>query len=401
MGGLHTKADIETLTDKFNIDLKLVSAANGDSLAMHCLRHGKNFTLAKYFMDKLGQGPRDKNQRGDTLLSLLLEQIGDQLLKRDTKSNDYREEYLNQLMKQFDAWLENDPSLAQEHFADGNTTLMKAILAGSPTLVKALIKKEANINEPNSMNGQSALHCAAQRSNREILSLLLGELPDLTTQDNRGNTPMHLLIAQRPTFTELMAIKGPVQKLDTLDDNGNSVLHLAVKGGDKNRDLIEALLEAGLDPFQANKQSQSALDIALERGNIAALVLISERLTPNDMLNHEDLYKHFEPHRAKMVAHFKRELGILSNPIEDPEGLIKIKRIDAVCHKENGFGLLCARWIMQDTHKEGSRVSSANKGNELFTELKRFKEGFLGQSQKSTETARVEPADREIFRRNL
>lgn len=195
----------------------------------------------------------------------------------------------------------NEPDL------DGNTPLMQIATLqtpGSAQKIDYLIKKKAKINLRNTW-GSTALHYALAHSSQnlmyfEILSSLNGAGADFTLRTGTGNSSLHQavysnyfpvitsyspaviskiltpeLINSRNFFGEtplhIAAKNSTARTINILLENGADIsllnknletaLHAAVKCWTKCNDgVIEALLNAGIDPFVKNTDGLTAYE---------------------------------------------------------------------------------------------------------------------------------------------
>jgi ankyrin repeat protein len=110
--------------------------------------------------------------------------------------------------------------------AQGNTTVMAALLAGWPRLADRLIPAVRYPGQANA-SGNLPLQLASSRGYKDIVNALLDSKVDIDQRDTRGNTALMLAIKNR------------------------------------HRDVAELLLERGAIPGLTNNKKQSAIDIAI------------------------------------------------------------------------------------------------------------------------------------------
>lgn len=137
----------------------------------------------------------------------------------------------------------------------------------------------------------SLLHIAVLAGKDDILKLLLDNVHDLfiATQDNWGNTPLHLATKAKAIGVIDMLIRR-AKDLPNVEDklllrmknnHGNTALHEAVLTRDV--DLVSHLLGEDLEPvYWENVDQKSPLYLALDTGNSKILeVLLSKSLDPS------------------------------------------------------------------------------------------------------------------------
>ena len=162
-----------------------------------------------------------------------------------------------------------------EHGADvnikgygGSTLLHMAARGGSKELARMLIDKGININETD-RSGNTALHNVFEtnslsRERIELVKMMIGKGADINAKNREGGTP--LIIALQKRFSE--AAEYMIENNNTFAalPDGKSVLHWAASAG-KN-DIIEKLLENGVDVNEKTPDGNTALYYARKYGNI-------------------------------------------------------------------------------------------------------------------------------------
>ncbi|MDD5456111.1 MAG: ankyrin repeat domain-containing protein [Candidatus Margulisbacteria bacterium] len=201
----------------------------------------------------------------------------------------------------FKALVKNYPGNFDSNTKGAMTPLMQFIAHGyhngDKDMTKLFIDKTININTRESNKGQTVLYMAVNKSDKELLTMLLArEDLDPNIRNNDGCTPLYeavsqkdegmvdLLIADRRCdlnisnnsgVTPLMLAagtldgKGILLKLiiagadpDAKDNKGETALMYAVRHGDD--DMRQILIIAGADAQLKNKKGQTARDVAKE-----------------------------------------------------------------------------------------------------------------------------------------
>ncbi|HEV3156327.1 MAG TPA: ankyrin repeat domain-containing protein [Candidatus Baltobacteraceae bacterium] len=128
--------------------------------------------------------------------------------------------------------------------ATGHTRLMRAAQAGETLPITSLLDEGSNVNAVDS-HGRTALDYAVLAKSQPTVRIILAAKPFLLTQDDRGNT----------------------------------ALHLAAERGDAS--IVRDLLNAGADPSVVNAHSQTPLALAQaskEPGSRESALLIAHAL---------------------------------------------------------------------------------------------------------------------------
>jgi uncharacterized protein len=156
------------------------------------------------------------------------------------------------------------------------------VLTSRPAIVKALLNAKARV-DIQYKDGQSALHAAAMRGNREIVAGLIGAGAAVDAVDNNGNTPLDeaALHGQRDAVMVLVAHGADAGRVHPAD--GRGPLHEAsIKGFGA---LAQPLVDAGASLTQRDRSGQTPLDLALAYKNgpmVAVLLRLDSRLAGSD-----------------------------------------------------------------------------------------------------------------------
>ena len=169
-----------------------------------------------------------------------------------------------------------------------HSALMVAALNGHEKTVDILLKAGANTLLKDT-SGRSALLLAASNQHLSVLTKLLdsGEQPDQI--DFNGNNIWHLIAmsdfandnskknfeSEQKKDPELIITKNLIPRgiiLDSLNKDGESALMIAVKKG--NLAIIKKLLELGASSKILSPDGESALTLAETSGNVEVLNLL-------------------------------------------------------------------------------------------------------------------------------
>ena len=143
------------------------------------------------------------------------------------------------------------------------TPLHLACQYGREVCADELLKKGSNILARDSI-GRTCLHYAACSDSTNLVSLILGNDPDLiTARDTYGRTPLHYSVwngtsEQVNIVKKLLDCKAEV---DALDEEGMTSLHFAAEAG-KGK-IIPILLKYGANPFiRDGRTGRTAIELA-------------------------------------------------------------------------------------------------------------------------------------------
>ncbi|MBM3862784.1 MAG: hypothetical protein FJ385_02360 [Verrucomicrobia bacterium] len=150
--------------------------------------------------------------------------------------------------------------------------LEQAILRNRTRIAHVLIDAGAN---PNAASGatRTPLHLAVERNNPEIAAALLKAGARPNERDNGGWTPLHHTGAKNLPAMAGVILKGGADPM-TLSALGGTPLHEAAASG--GAEIIRLFLDHRVDPKVKSKDGKTALDIAREFNNRAAMEILEK-----------------------------------------------------------------------------------------------------------------------------
>ena len=150
--------------------------------------------------------------------------------------------------------------------------LHEAILRKKTEAAQLLIEKGADVNLPD-RSDNPPLHIAINRKLPEIAHALIASNANLTAKDKNGWTALHLAAAKDAVDIAKLIIDAGAD-IHILSTAGGTPLHEAAASG--SGEMVALLLNAGVDPSIVSSHEKSALDIAREFENEAAIELLSK-----------------------------------------------------------------------------------------------------------------------------
>lgn len=147
----------------------------------------------------------------------------------------------------------------------GNTALHIAVVFGQEAVVRALLRRNANIDAMN-IDGNTPLHLAVEWQRKAILKILIQAGCDVNTQNVTNYTALSMAVNMRNAEMVAMILEAK----PCFDSCCNAVaLYIAVNTG--QGDVFNLLLESGADVCMDLKwapRSQTVLQCAVQRGEL-------------------------------------------------------------------------------------------------------------------------------------
>jgi E3 ubiquitin-protein ligase mind-bomb len=126
-------------------------------------------------------------------------------------------------------------------------------------------------------DGDLAIHYATLGDEPKVIELLVSYGVDLNTRNLRQQTPLHIAV-NKGYITIIQVLLNHHCHPSLQDTGGDTPLHDAI--GKKRDDITELLLEGGADITVTNKNGFNCLHHASLRGNLGAVRLIMQYMTP-------------------------------------------------------------------------------------------------------------------------
>jgi predicted Zn finger-like uncharacterized protein len=165
------------------------------------------------------------------------------------------------------------PAVTREQPMNTTTSqpsLHKAAEQGNTALVKTLLQKGANVNEPDSL-GWSPLHFAAYKGYKQTAEVLLNNGAIVNAKANNDVRPLHLAAEQGQTvLAELLLGKGA--DVNARQVQGWTPLGLAAQNG--HLETVKLLLDKGADGNSKSKSGLTPLHAAVSKGRREVVELL-------------------------------------------------------------------------------------------------------------------------------
>ncbi len=153
---------------------------------------------------------------------------------------------------------------------DKRPPLPHAILRNNAEIALHLISAGADVDAADNA-GRTPLHLAVERNNAELCAALLKAGANPRMRDRTGWTPLHHAAA-RDRLEVARALLDGGADLITLSEGGGTPLHEAAASG--GAEIIQLFLDRGVDRSVKSKTNVTALDVAKEFKNEAAIRLL-------------------------------------------------------------------------------------------------------------------------------
>jgi hypothetical protein len=167
------------------------------------------------------------------------------------------------------------PAVVQGNPDAALAPLHQAILRNRNEIALFLLEAGAGVDTPD-RSRRTPLHLAVERGNLALVEALLARRAQPDELDKLGWTPLHHAAAKDRVAIARALLKGGA-RAGSLSERGGTPLHEAAASG--SAEMVQLFLTAGVDPKVVSKLGVTALDIAREFKNEAAIGLLKP-LTP-------------------------------------------------------------------------------------------------------------------------
>ena len=154
----------------------------------------------------------------------------------------------------------------------GQTALFAAAVGGNVEVVEVLLKHGADVNVADA-SGQTALFVAADKGNVEVVGTLLNHGADVKITDAFGKTVFTVALEMRNMAVVLVLLNhGLKSESMPPGEECMSALNLASKFG--STDVIQILLDCGMDVNAVNENGRSALFCSCQSGTVQTVRML-------------------------------------------------------------------------------------------------------------------------------
>jgi len=188
--------------------------------------------------------------------------------------------------------------------ATTGTPLLHAVWEQLIDIVRELLERGADPRRAGTIlrRGKPTLPIllACEKSNADILKLLLDAGARVDDQDDDGFSALHIAAAHKNTAVLETLVREHGADLDVRMRNGSRPIHSAASKG--TAENVKMLLDAGADIDHQNDAGRTPLHWAAEAGNWDTVEVLLERGADANIASGED-----EPNMALELAHLARE----------------------------------------------------------------------------------------------
>ncbi|OPG93953.1 hypothetical protein B2I21_32220 [Chryseobacterium mucoviscidosis] len=161
--------------------------------------------------------------------------------------------------------------------------LFQAAQHGDVTTIRRVLAFLPELANMENTDGLTPLGYAAHYGQADAVGILLELGADVNAISHSqiafipSNTALHAAVAGERSIEVIRLLLEHGASPSILDSDGQHTLHSAAFHTDQP-ELIELLLQHGADPYGLNSAGDTALDIAVARGNIATAASLREAI---------------------------------------------------------------------------------------------------------------------------
>ena len=147
---------------------------------------------------------------------------------------------------------------------DGSTPMLLAAEGGHVNIIKFLLTNNADISHEN-YDGLQAIHLASRKGHLGVIELLHKNQTDINARCVDGSTPLMLAVLSDSLHcVKYLLLNGANPEVARIEDKWRAI-HLAVLTG--NNDILQTLVNRGVELNSKTSQSYTALYMALQAGH--------------------------------------------------------------------------------------------------------------------------------------
>ncbi|EAY13661.1 ankyrin repeat protein, putative [Trichomonas vaginalis G3] len=151
-----------------------------------------------------------------------------------------------------------------------NKCIIYSVMFNIPSLLEYFLSIGANINEKD-INGQTALHIAAENNSIETVELLISHGASIYEKDNYGKTALHVAAMHNNKETAEFLISHGAN-INEKNENGKTALHYAAMN--YSEETAEVLILHGANINEKDNDGETALQIAATYNRIETAELL-------------------------------------------------------------------------------------------------------------------------------
>lgn len=137
-------------------------------------------------------------------------------------------------------------------------------------LVKKILNENPNLVNEKDELGFTVAHFVAGAKSQDIVEFVLSKNVNINVKNKYGSTPLH--IAVYPEIAQILINHGA--NVNEIDNEEETPLHDCAWNGEERGEMIKLLLKNGVDKRKKNYKGQTALDIAVLRGDSKNIELL-------------------------------------------------------------------------------------------------------------------------------